>query len=103
MNIKAIAAVAALSASLIAGAAGAQTINAGTSAIVGVQQHNGPGERGSHRNIARVRREVERSIDQLQRDNHDFGGHRVQAIELLQQARTQLLIAEQYDKQHPGH
>lgn len=64
MNIKAIAAVAALSASLIAGAAGAQTINAGTSPVPGMQQ-NYRGERGSHRNISRVRREVERSIDQL--------------------------------------
>lgn len=102
MNIKAIAATAALSVSLIAGAAGAQTINAGTSAALGVQQ-NYRGERGSHQNIARVRREVERSIDQLQRDNHDFGGHRLQAVELLQQARNQLLMAEQYDNQHPGH
>lgn len=105
MNIKAIAAIAALSTALIAGTAGAQTTNAAGTPNLGISglQQSVRGERGSRQNIWRVRREVERSIDQLQRDTHDFGGHRVQAVALLQQARNQLLMAEQYDKQHPGH
>lgn len=103
MNIKTVAAVAALSGVLVAGAASAQSVNVGQNAPLSAITHHYRGERGSSANIRRVRREVERSIDQLQNDSHDFGGHRAQAVELLQQARAQLLLAEQYDRQHPGH
>lgn len=102
MNIKAIGAIAALTGILAAGAANAQSATFAGGARLAAAQHY-RGERGSSENIRRVRREVERSIDQLQRDNRDFGGHRAQAVELLQQARAQLLLAEQYDREHPGH
>ena len=60
------------------------------------------GEWGSNHSISRVRYRLERVIDNLQRDQHDYGGHRVKALELLQQARQELLAAEQYEKAHPG-
>lgn len=60
------------------------------------------GERGSARNIIVVRRRLEAMIDQLQRDQRDFGGHREKAVDLLQQARAELNAAIQYDATHPG-
>jgi len=60
------------------------------------------GERGSARNIIGVRRRLEALIDQLQRDRRDYGGHREQAIDLMQQARYQLDLAIQWDATHPG-
>ena len=47
----------------------------------------------SNENIEFVRRQVERSIDLLQKDHHDFGGFRVKAIADLQAARQELLLA----------
>ncbi|MBV8600909.1 MAG: hypothetical protein JO359_05010 [Candidatus Eremiobacteraeota bacterium] len=60
------------------------------------------GERGSARNLIYVRRRLEAMIDQLQHDQHDYGGYRVQAITSLQQARAQIVEALQYDTTH-GH
>lgn len=60
------------------------------------------GEGRSNYNIHRVRMRLERVIDQLQHDQRDYGGHRVAAINYLQQGRNELLQAEQYDKAHPG-
>ena len=60
------------------------------------------GERGSARNIAYVRAHLERLIDELQRDQRDYDGHREQAIDLMQQARNQLILALQWDATH-GH
>ena len=37
------------------------------------------GERGSALNLLRVRRRVERLIDQMQHDQRDYGGYRVKA------------------------
>ena len=59
------------------------------------------GEVGSARNIAYVRRRLEALIDQLQKDQHDFGGYRVRAIAALQQARADLDQALQWDATHP--
>lgn len=109
MNIKALIATGALATSLIAGAASAQTVTLPNGATI-----NGPisqnaatnprlrGERGSVRNIRAVRVRLERLIDNLQRDRHDYGGHREQALDLMSKARNQLLQAEAYDGTHPG-
>jgi len=59
------------------------------------------GELGSARNIKRVRGALERLIDQLQHDQHDFGGYRVKAIAAMQQARVDLDQALQWDATHP--
>ena len=59
------------------------------------------GELGSAWNVKRVRAQLERLIDQLQRDQHDFGGYRVRAIAAMQQARADLDQALQWDATHP--
>jgi len=51
-------------------------------------------------NLNQVRRDVARVIDQLQRDNTDYGGHRADAIGLLQQGRQQLVEAIEWDATH---
>jgi hypothetical protein len=61
------------------------------------------GNRGSDQNIRREYRKLEQVIDGLQRDQRDYGGHRVQAIQSLTQARQQLDEALEYDRTHgPG-
>jgi len=58
------------------------------------------GNRGSDQNIRREYRKLEQVIDGLQRDQRDYGGHRQQAIDALQQARRQLDEALEYDRTH---
>jgi Flp pilus assembly protein TadB len=53
------------------------------------------GETRSNRNIRQVRRHLEHVIDELQHDQQDYAGHRVKALDLLNQARQELLLAEQ--------
>jgi hypothetical protein len=60
------------------------------------------GGRGSDRNLRLEIHRLEQVIDMLQRDRHDYNGHRVQAIQDLQQARQQLEDALEYDNTH-GH
>lgn len=67
----------------------------------GPSRHWERGSKGSDRNIARVRHHLEKVIDELQHDQHDYHGHRETALDLLHQARQQLLAAEQYDAKHP--
>ena len=56
------------------------------------------GNAGSDQNIAWVRGRLEDLIEQLQRDRHDYDGHRVTAIGDMQQARTQLDAAIAWDR-----
>jgi hypothetical protein len=61
------------------------------------------GNRGSDQNLRREYRRLEQVIDGLSRDQRDYGGHRSQAIQDLQQARQQLDEALEYDRTHgPG-
>jgi hypothetical protein len=60
----------------------------------------GRSDRGSDRNIRTEIRRLEQVIDALQRDRHDYGGHRDQAVDLLQRARQQLDEALEYDRSH---
>ena len=61
------------------------------------------GNNGSDRNLRVEMRRLEQVIDMLNRDQRDYGGHRVQAIQDLQQARQQLEDALEYDRTHgPG-
>ena len=60
------------------------------------------GEHGSLSDLEHANRMVERIIDRLQRDQTDFGGHRVAAIEDLQRARADIEAAIQYDRTHPN-
>ena len=59
----------------------------------------GPDNR-SDRNLVKVRRNVERIIDVLQRDNHDYGGHRVAAIGDLNQAIRDITLGLRFDSRH---
>jgi hypothetical protein len=56
------------------------------------------GERASDLNLALVRRNIDNIMDVLQRDNHDYGGHRVAALRLLAQSRQMLSRALAYDR-----
>ena len=58
------------------------------------------GQGGSNRDVWYVRGWIENMIDQLQRDQHDYDGHRVAAINAMQAARAQLVDAEQFAKSH---
>jgi hypothetical protein len=58
-------------------------------------------EISSARNIKQVRMMLEKMVDQLQRDQHDYGGWRVKAIEAIRQARYDLDQALQWDATHP--
>lgn len=60
------------------------------------------GGRGSDRNLRQEIRRLEGVIDMLNRDRHDYGGHREQAVDLLQRARQQLDQALEYDRTHGG-
>lgn len=51
------------------------------------------GQGRSNSNLMRVRHSVETMIDTLQRDDRDYGGHRVTAIADLQKARAELEAA----------
>ena len=44
---------------------------------------------------------IERGIDQLQTDNHDYSGHRVDAIAAMQQARQDILQGLRADASDP--
>jgi hypothetical protein len=54
------------------------------------------GQHGSNENIEFTRRYVEKAIDMLSHDRHDYNGYRVKAIHDLQGARAQLLAALRY-------
>jgi hypothetical protein len=74
---------------------------AATTTTTPTTQSPSRGELGSARNIRRVRAALERLIDQLQQDQHDFGGYRVRALAAMQQARADLDQALQWDATHP--
>ena len=101
-NWKAGVSAAVLSLSILGvGAAGASAQTTPTTPV----QNNANWMRGENRsntNIRRDRMRLERIIDMLQHDRRDYGGQREQALDLLQQARQHLLMAEQYEQTHPG-
>jgi hypothetical protein len=101
MNLRHIAGAVALAAVLGAGMV-ADTTPAQAQSNAPPLQLQTRGERGSARNLLHVRRKLEALIDQLQRDQHDYGGYRVQAIQALTQARQDIRMALQYDASHPG-
>ena len=51
-------------------------------------------------NLARVHRHLERIIDELQHDQHDYCGHRVRAVDLLVQARQEIEAGLKCDQTH---
>ena len=55
---------------------------------------------GSDTNLARVHRHLERIIDELQHDQHDYCGHRARAVDLLVQARQEIEAGLKCDQTH---
>ena len=99
---------------IVAGAASLGTIFlAGSLALGQVQpqpQQQPPSQQrgpvGSDRSLVMADRRVVRIIHQLQRDQRDYGGYRVKAIQDLRQAEGDLKQALKYDRhtdttQHP--
>jgi len=80
-----------------AGAVTTSAANADWSNVVAAR-----GEYGSARNIISAKKRLEVVIDQLNRDQRDYGGHRAAAVNLLQQGRAQLQAAIDYDSTHPN-
>jgi hypothetical protein len=54
----------------------------------------------SNRNIEFMRKIVGALVDDLNSDQHDYGGHRANAVAKLQQADSELQQAEAYVKAH---
>jgi len=55
----------------------------------------------SNRNISYMMTILQATIDDLNQDQHDYGGHRANAVQLLQQAKAQLEAGLDYFKAHP--
>jgi hypothetical protein len=66
------------------------------SATMQPRTHRRNGAASNH-NVHEIRKHLERVIDELQHDQHDYAGHRLKALDLLNQARQELLLAEQSD------
>jgi multidrug resistance efflux pump len=58
----------------------------------------GGARRERHPEIRKAIAALERAKTDLQRANHDFGGHRAEALEACNNAIAQLKLALQYDK-----
>ena len=56
----------------------------------------------SNRNMAYMMNIIQATIDDLNQDQHDYGGHRAQAVTLLQQAKAQLEAGLDFFKAHPN-
>jgi len=84
----------------LAGAVGVAATMIATRPALAQQPPSTRGEKGSAHNIADVRRVLERLINQLEHDEHDFGGYRVRAIEDLRRAREHLVAALRWDATH---
>lgn len=95
MNVRLIVLAAALAGTALGTAASAQQQPVNPAVMQGLR-----GGQGSDRNIRMELRRLEQVIDGLQRDRHDYGGHREQAIDLLQRARQQLEAGLDYDRSH---
>jgi hypothetical protein len=74
---------------LTTAAVGGLTLVAGLSAAEAAERHP---------KIRQAIRALEQAKDDLQHADHDFGGHRVEAIKECDEAIRQLKLALQYDK-----
>jgi hypothetical protein len=69
---------------------------------VGSQQQTPPKGRGErHPHIHAAMKGLRQAARQLGEADHDFGGHRVKALELVKQAEGELREALEYAKAHP--
>jgi len=75
----------------------ATVIGAGaTSNLAAVAQAAAAASCESVANLRQAHGQIDRAIDRLNHDDRDYGGHRVAAIHDLTDARSSLILAEQY-------
>ncbi|MBV9438473.1 MAG: hypothetical protein JOZ24_00625 [Candidatus Eremiobacteraeota bacterium] len=98
MNVRLLATAGALAGILAGSQVSAQPVPVN---VPGARMHL-RGDRSSDRNLLQVRRRLEALIDQLQRDQHDYAGHRVKAIDDLQMARNEIEAALRADTSDRG-
>ena len=75
-----------------------------SSSVVGLGQGPGPGSRPDperHPHLRAALRDLRQAGNQLEHADHDFGGHRVKALELVKQAEGELREALEWAKAHP--
>jgi hypothetical protein len=74
----------------------------GGSSLAFTQEKPGRPERGErHPQIHGAMRALNVAARHLERAEHDFGGHRAKALELVKQAEGELKEALEYAKAHP--
>jgi hypothetical protein len=97
-NLFALLATPVLAGALVAGMTLAHAQSAGPGAPPAGEE--GPHHRGNERHpaIHRAIMSLEEAKRDLQRADHDFGGHRKEALEECEKAIAQLRLALQYDK-----
>ena len=71
---------------------------AGLTLVAGMAAAEDEHKRERHPKIRQAIRALEQAKDDLQHADHDFGGHRVDAIKECDEAIKQLKLALQYDK-----
>jgi hypothetical protein len=60
-------------------------------------------EKREHPRIAIAIKDLQDAVDYMQKAPHDFGGHRVEAIEASKRAIEQLNLALKFDEHHDKH
>lgn len=80
--------------------AGIEAARAQLRQAIAYSNQNGTDSR-SDRNMQYARWYIERGIDQLQTDRHDYAGHREGAVDAMQQARQDLLLGLRADASDP--
>ena len=75
-----------------------------STALVGLGQGQVPAPRPDperHPHIRAAMADLRKAVAQLERADHDFGGHRAKAVELAKQAEAELREALQWARAHP--
>jgi hypothetical protein len=75
-----------------------RTTLAGVAAVTGLALAANAAHAERHPRIRQAMRALENARDDLQHADHDFGGHRVQAIEAINRALEQLREALRFDR-----
>jgi hypothetical protein len=85
---------------MMTAAAGLAAVLVSTGAAMAGTAFPGPAQFQSNRNLYYVSQQIENAVDQLQGDSHDYGGHRVDAMNDLNAARNDLASALSYWRGH---
>jgi hypothetical protein len=92
-------AIALVSGALLLGVGGWTMLGAQTAPPVNPGGPVNPGEHEKHPALRHALREMRAAKKHLEEANHDFGGHRVEAIKALDEAIKQIEVALQFDKE----